>query len=68
MKKGTIVNRYKTHDGCVNMRTNGGKKMEILKVILKMLGMGCLIVGEAIVLVILIACIAEVVKALIRKK
>lgn len=42
--------------------------MEIMWMILRMLGMGCLIVVAAIVLIILIACMVAVVKSLIEKK
>lgn len=45
-----------------------GLKMGTMWMILKMLGMGCLIVAAAIVLIILIALMAAVVKSLIEKK
>lgn len=42
--------------------------MEMMMLILKMLGMGCLIVLAAIAMIILIACLAAVVKSLVSKK
>ena len=42
--------------------------MGTMVMILKMLGMGCLIVIAALILVILIACFIAVLKALIEKK
>ena len=42
--------------------------MEMMFLILKILGMGCLIVVATIALVILIACLGAVVKSLIMKK
>ena len=42
--------------------------MAMMSLILKILGMGCLIVVALIVLIILIACMVAVVKSLIEKK
>ena len=42
--------------------------MELLIMILQMLGMGCLIIIAAMVLIVLIAMLAAVVKSLIMKK
>ena len=42
--------------------------MGIMVMILKMLGIGCMIVIAALILVILIACLIAVLKALIKKK
>mgnify|MGYP001128103538 CR=1 FL=1 len=42
--------------------------MEMMELILKMLGMGCLIVLAAIGLVILVACFFVIVKSLFLKK
>lgn len=42
--------------------------MAMMSTILKILGMGCLIVVALIVLIFLIACLAAVVKSLLEKK
>lgn len=42
--------------------------MQVFWMILKLLGMSCMIVLAALVLVILIACLAAVVKSLVEKK